>query len=188
MKKVLIMLAQGFETIEALSVKDVCARAKVKCDLCSLEGKSVVSSHGIRVESDLTLNECSYEEYDALVIPGGMPGAKNLKENKKVIDIIEYFNDNNKIIASICAGPIALAKAGVIEGKEVTSYPDYKDQLGNVVYKEEVVVVSDNIITSRGPATALEFSYAIIRALGYKEEAGNIRKAMLVEWQMGYMQ
>ncbi|MGL4740901.1 MAG: DJ-1 family glyoxalase III [Sarcina sp.] len=185
MKKVLIMLAQGFETIEALSVKDVCMRAKVTCDLCSLNEETVVSSHGIKIEADLTLKNCDYKNYDVLVIPGGMPGAKNLKENDKVIEIIKYFNGNKKIIASICAGPIALARAGVIEGKEVTSYPDYKEQLGNVNYKEEIVVVSDNIITSRGPATALEFSYEIIKALGYKNEARDIRKAMLVELYLG---
>lgn len=185
MKKVLIMLAQGFETIEALSVKDVCARAKIRCDLCSLEAKEVISSHGIKVEADLTLENCEYKNYDALVIPGGMPGAKNLKENDRVIEIIKHFNSHKKLIASICAGPIALAKAGIINGKEVTSYPDYKEQLGNVIYKEEIVVVSDNIITSRGPATALEFSYEIIKGLGYKEEAENIRKAMLVEFYLG---
>lgn len=184
MKKVLIMLANGFETIEALAVKDVCARAGILCDLCTISDKNIVeSSHGIKVVCDVTLNDDTLF-YDALVIPGGMPGAKNLRENGRVLDIIRDYNAKGKIVASICAGPTALSKAGIIEGKNVTSYPGYDGELGNVCYKEDVVVIDENIITSRGPATALEFAYAIISKLGYEEKAIEIRKGMLVNYYL----
>ncbi|MGL4654637.1 MAG: DJ-1 family glyoxalase III [Sarcina sp.] len=184
MKKVLIMLAEGFETLEALSVKDVCARASVHCDLCGVTGKNVTSSHGIKVEADVCLIDGEFKDYDAIVIPGGMPGAANLRDNETVTSLIEEYYEADKIVASICAGPIALAKAGILEGKNVTSYPGYEKELGNVNYKEEVVVRDGNIITSRGPATALEFSYEIIRALGLEEKAEQIKEAMLVNFYL----
>ncbi|WP_297435892.1 DJ-1 family glyoxalase III [uncultured Clostridium sp.] len=183
MKKVLIMLAEGFETIEALSVKDVCVRAGVHCDLCGLTGKMIRSSHNINVEADILIDEITLD-YDAIVIPGGMPGAKNLKESDKVLNLIREFNRRGKIVASICAGPIALAKAGILEGRKVTSYPAVKEELGNVQYLEDIVVCDDNIITSRGPATSLEFSYEIIKALGYKDKAAKIKEGMLVNFYL----
>ena len=92
-------------------------------------------------------------------------------------------NEENKIVAAICAAPIALAKAGVIEGKKVTSYPGFKDELGNVNYVEEdTVVVDGNIITSRGPATALVFGLEILKKLGYEKEAEEIREGMLINF------
>ncbi|WP_297517720.1 DJ-1 family glyoxalase III [uncultured Clostridium sp.] len=184
MKKVLIMLAQGFETLEALSVKDICVRANVQCDLCGVTEKIVTSSHGIKVEADVYFEDGAFDDYDAIVIPGGMPGAKNLKENIRVIELIKDYYATGKIVASICAGPIALAKAGILSGRNVTSYPGYEEELGNVIYKEEVVVVDENIITSRGPATALEFSYEILKGLGYEAKAEQIKEAMLVNFYL----
>ena len=184
MKKVLIMLADGFETLEALSVKDICARASVHCDLCGLTSKNITSSHGIKVEADICLEDGSFDDYDAIVIPGGMPGATNLRDNIRVIELVKDYYATGKIVASICAGPIALAKAGILNGRKVTSYPGFEEQLGNVIYKEEVVVRDENIITSRGPATALEFSYEIIKALGYEEKAEQIKEAMLVNFYL----
>ena len=173
MKKVLVFLAEGFETIEALSVVDVCNRAKVTCHACSLtENRTVNSAHGTMVLCDKLISDNDLETYDAIVLPGGMPGATNLRDNEE-----------NKIVAAICAAPIALAKAGVIEGKKVTSYPGFKEELGNVNYVEEdTVVVDGNIITSRGPATALVFGLEILKKLGYEKEAEEIREGMLINF------
>ena len=184
MKKVLIMLAEGFETLEALSVKDICARAGIICNLCGVKNKVVVSSHGIKVESDVCFEDGEFNDYDAIVIPGGMPGSTNLRDNTKVISLVKEYYDNKKIVASICAGPIVLAKAGILDGKNVTSYPGFEDELGDVNYKEEVVVRDENIITSRGPATALEFSYEILKALGFEEKAEKIKEDMLVNFYL----
>ena len=184
MKKVLIMLAEGFETLEALSVKDICARAGIACDLCGVTNKVVASSHKIKVEADVCFEEGNFSDYDAIVIPGGMPGSANLRDNIKVTSLVKEYYDNKKIVASICAGPIVLAKAGILEGKKVTSYPGFEEELGNVNYKEEVVVRDENIITSRGPATALEFSYEILRALGFEEKAEEIKDGMLVNFYL----
>ena len=184
MKKVLVFLAEGFETIEALSVVDVCNRAKVTCHACSLtEKRTVNSAHGTMVLCDKLISDDDLETYDAIVLPGGMPGSTNLRDNERVQSLIKKYNKENKIVAAICAAPIALAKAGVIEGKKVTSYPGFKEELGNVNYVEEdTVVVDGNIITSRGPATALVFGLEILKKLGYSKEAEEIREGMLINF------
>ena len=184
MKKVLVFLAEGFETIEALSVVDVCNRAKVTCHACSLtEKRTVNSAHGTMVLCDKLISDNDLETYDAIVLPGGMPGSTNLRDNEKVQSLIKKYNKENKIVAAICAAQIALAKAGVIEGKTVTSYPGFKEELGNVNYVEEdTVVVDGNIITSRGPATALVFGLEILKELGYEKEAEEIREGMLINF------
>lgn len=184
MKKVLVFLAEGFETIEALSVVDVCNRAKVTCHACSLtEKRTVNSAHGTMVLCDKLISDDDLETYDAIVLPGGMPGSTNLRDNERVQSLIKKYNKENKIVAAICAAPIALAKAGVIEGKKVTSYPGFKEELGNVNYVEEdTVVVDGNIITSRGPATALVFGLEILKELGYEKEAEEIREGMLINF------
>ncbi|MGL5616196.1 MAG: DJ-1 family glyoxalase III [Sarcina sp.] len=182
MKKVLLMLAEGFETLEALSVKDVCARAGVCCTLVGVMGKVVTTSHGIKVEADIEINEVDFNDYDALIIPGGLPGAYNLRDDEKIVSEVENFYNDGKIVAAICAGPIVFYKAGILEGKTATSNPGFKDKIGNVNYKEEPVVVDGNIITSRGPATAIEFGLTILKELGYKEKSEELSEAMLVNY------
>ena len=181
MKKTIIFLAEGFEEIEALSVVDILRRANVECKMCSLGHTAVTGSHGIQVMADITLENADIDEFDCLILPGGMPGAKHLKENSKIIEYVKKFHRENKLIAAICAAPIVLAEAKVIENLEITSFPGVKDQLKGAIYKEELVVQNKNFITSRGPATAIEFGFAIVKALDKKEEE-NLREAMLVNF------
>lgn len=183
MKKVLVMLADGFEVIEALSVVDVCARAQIECHTCSIDEREVNSSHNIKIIADKTLQADDLFTYDAIVLPGGMPGATNLKNSVRVVELVKEYYALGKIVAAICAAPIVLAKAGIVDGRIITSYPGFREQLGNCIYKEdEVVVVDNNIITSRGPATALAFALEIINKLGYEEEAKTIKEGMLINF------
>ena len=164
MKKVAVMLADGFEEIEALTVVDIVRRADITCDMVSISGEEVKGAHGIVTKADKLISD-AIKEYDAIVLPGGMPGAANLRDNNKVIGLVKYFNENNKIVAAICAAPIILGKAEVVEGRNVTSYPGFEDELSKGNYLEEHVVVDGNIITSRGPATAMLFAYKILELL-----------------------
>ena len=178
MKKVCVLLAEGFEEIEALTVSDIMRRANLTCDLVSINsGNKVKSSHGVVVEADKIFDNSM--EYDLVVIPGGMPGAANLRDDERVIELIKKQNEAGKLIGAICAAPITLAKADIIEGKKITSYPGYEDELPNCEYLEEPVVVDGNIITSRGPATAMVFSYRLLEELGYEKEAKAISSGML---------
>jgi len=179
MKRVAVLLAEGFEEIEALTVVDIIRRAKIQCDMVGIGKISVTGSHNIEVKCDKVISN-DINEYDLIVLPGGMPGSLNLKNSEKVINAVKYFNKNNKLLGVICAAPIVLAKADVISGRDITSYPGYEEELKGCNYKEDEVVVDLNIITSRGPATAMSFSYKLLEVLGY-DGYKEISKAMLYE-------
>ena len=165
MKKAAVFLAEGFEEIEALTVVDILRRAKVKCDMVSLDKLEVNGGHNILVKADKVLSD-EIKDYDLIVLPGGMPGTTNLQNDSKLIELIKYFDENKKLIGAICAAPIVLGTAEIIEGRNITSYPGFEDELKGCNYIDnEVVVVDNNIITSRGPATAIEFSYKLLEAL-----------------------
>lgn len=184
MKKVLVLLAQGFEMIEGLAVVDICARAKIQCDTASITNeKEVKSSHGVIIKADKLLDEVINENYDALVLPGGMPGSINLRDNEKVINLVKSYNSNKKIVSAICAAPIVLNKAGILNEVDVTSHPSVKEELKNSNYIEnQKVVICKNIITSRGAGTALNFGLSIIEKLGYKDEAKTIKEAIMLDF------
>lgn len=183
MRKVAVLLAEGFEEIEALTVVDVMRRANITCDMISINSLDITGSHNIRVKADKVLG-ADIKEYDLIVLPGGMPGAKNLKEDNRVIEVVKWFNENDKFIGAICAAPIVLGKAGIIKGKNITSYPGYEDELDGCNYLEENnVVVDGNIITSRGPATTLEFSYKLLEVMG-NDSYGNLREGMMYNFLM----
>lgn len=178
MKKVCVLLAEGFEEVEALTVSDIMRRANVKCDLVSTnKDKKVTSSHGVTLEADEILDESM--EYDLVVLPGGIPGATNLRDDERVIKLLKKQNKEGKLIGAICAAPIVLGKAELTEGRKITSYPGYEDELPNCDYLEDAVVVDGNMITSRGPATAMAFSYKLLEVLGYKHEVDAIASGML---------
>ncbi|NFJ31479.1 DJ-1/PfpI family protein [Clostridium botulinum] len=179
MTKVLIFIADGFEEIEALTVVDLLRRANIRCDMCSIaSNKEVKGAHNILVNVDKTLEEIKTNDYSSLVIPGGMPGAANLRDNNKVINLVKEFNRDEKLIAAICAGPIVLSKANIIKGKEVTSYPGFEEDLKEGIYKEDLVVQDGNIITSRGPSAAMYFAFKILENFK-KDSAKEIKEDML---------
>ena len=183
MKKVLVLLADGFEEIEALSVVDVLRRANITCHMGSLDNEYVKGTHNIEVKSDVNINYIDINDYDGVVLPGGLPGAYNLRDNKRVKEIVQKLNNDKKIVAAICAAPEALESFNILNGKKCTSYPGFIKDKGKLEYIEDACIVEDeNIITSRGPATALEFSLSILRKLGYEKEYEEIKEGMLVKF------
>ncbi|MBC2581597.1 DJ-1 family glyoxalase III [Clostridium sp. DJ247] len=183
MKKAIVLLAEGFEEIEALTVVDVLRRGGVQCTTCSIgEEIEVTGSHSIQVKADDLLSKADVNSYDAVVIPGGMPGAANLRDSNAVIELVKKFNDEHKLIAAICAGPIVLGRAEILKGKKATCYPGYEDQLGADTTVEDIVVQDGNIITSRGPATAAYFAYEILENLVDKETIEKLKDGMLINF------
>ena len=122
------------------------------------------------------------KEYDGIVIPGGLPGATNLRDDARVIEIVQQFNQEHKLIAAICAGPIVLAKAGILKDKICTCSPGFETQLTGANFQEAIVQKDDHIITGKGPAAALEFGYTILESLGY--DSSNLRQGMQYEYLM----
>lgn len=180
MKKVACFFADGTEEIELLSVVDILRRAGVQADLISISGNLPICAHNVQIKADLTIEQADIAQYDAIYIPGGGKGAQNLAENEVVIRAIKDFNQNQKIVSAICAGPTVLEKAGVLAGHEGTSYPGFEGQLSFKLYREDLVVTSENIVTSRGPATALLMGFELLRQLDLHNEADKIWDDLLM--------
>ena len=179
-KKAIVILADGFEEIEAITPIDVLRRAGVEVTVAGVSDIKVKGSRGLVVEADKKLDEAGMD-FDACVLPGGSVGAANLAASLKVKSMIKAMNQNGKMIAAICASPNAvLAPLGILKNRSVTGYPGLTENFGKeTVYKEDNVVVDGNIITSRGPATALLFALTIVQGLVGKETSEKVKKATL---------
>lgn len=178
MTKVNIFLADGFEEIEALMVVDLLRRAQINITMVSISSElQVTGSHGIQVKADLMFDNMD-ENSDMLILPGGMPGTKNLGEYKGLVKLLVQHNLENKMIAAICAAPSVLGKNDILKDKKSTCFPGFETELKGAVYSNENVVFDGNIITSRGLGTALEFALAIIEYFDGAEAAENIGKAV----------
>ena len=182
MAKALVFLATGFEEIETVTIVDVLRRADVDVTLAGLTPNVVEGAHGIKIVPDNSIDDVTVENFDAVVVPGGNPGYKNLRNDPRVINIVKKAFDSNKLVAAICAAPAVLSDAGVLEGKACTIYPGMENELrkGGGKPKEEIVVVDDKIITSRGPATALPFALKLAEKLAGKQVAENVSKKTLL--------
>ena len=174
-----ILLADGFEEVEALSVVDILRRAQIEIDTVSVkEGLEVTSAREITVMADKLF--VNMDRYDMIILPGGA-GAWKLREDAKVISLIQKYNKKGKMISAICAAPMVLGKAGIVKDKKITSYPgeEIQSYLKGAKYVEENVVVDGNLTTSRGPATAFDFAYTLVDRLGGDSAA--LKKGMLYD-------
>jgi len=167
--KIAVLFAFGTEEIEALTPVDVLRRAGVDCDLISVNGEFPKGSHAITVKADAVVEDVDFSKYDGLVIPGGMPGATNIANSKKVIDAIKQMLNDGKLVCAICASPaVVLANNGLISGRKVTCYPAevFVKMLNGCVFSDKNVEIDGNLITANGPKSAMEFSIAICNYLG----------------------
>jgi len=179
-KKAIILLATGFEEIEAVTVVDILRRAGIGIISAGVDSMSITGSHGIAVAADKKLKDIK-PNADAVIIPGGMPGALHLHNSSEVNNLIKAMNSRGALIAGICAAPsVVMAPMGLLDNKNATCYPGNQiDFAKSTKYKDEPVVVDGNIITSQGPGTAMEFALAIVEKLIGKDTAGKIRKHAL---------
>ena len=179
-KKVLCILAEGFEEIEAVTPVDLLRRAGIEVVAAGLTGIDITGSHGITVLADCELDEVD-DDFDGVIIPGGIPGAPNIADNAQAMGFISKMYDNGKLVAAICASPaVVLGKTGILSGKKVTSAPGFVEKLpSDAVFTEGRVVTDKNIITSRGAGTAAEFAGAIIAYFEGKETADKLLDATL---------
>lgn len=180
MPRVVVVLADGFEEVEAVAIIDVLRRAEIDTVIAGLHAGPHASARNVNLVPDTVIDTIKAEDFDMLVLPGGQPGSDNLNADPRVRDLIKDFCENNKLTGAICAAPYVLANAGALAGKHATSYPSYKDRLGGAVYEEAPVVSDGNILTSRGAGTALAFGLAIVERLVSKEKAHKIKNAMLI--------
>ena len=180
---VAIMLADGFEEVEALAVADVLYRAGVRADLISVtDARHVTSSHGIRVVADLMLEDVDLSAYTLLFLPGGMPGTLGLKGTPAIQAEVLRRADAGQPVAAICAAPSILAELGVLEGRHATANPAFVKAIAadGATVHENPVVVDEFIITSRGAGTALELGLEIVRYLLGDEAVDEVARGVVL--------
>lgn len=184
MKRFLVLLANGFEETEAVTVIDVLRRGGVEVVLCALDDKRVEGSRHIVVQADTTIDSGPFTDFDGIYLPGGAKGAATLRDDERAQKLIRYYKEKGRKVAAICAAPIALERAGILKGETVTSNPDFRSHIKDADYSEDPVVVSGNIITSRAAGTALPIGLEILRQLGLEEEAKQVSRDMLFDFLM----
>jgi 4-methyl-5(b-hydroxyethyl)-thiazole monophosphate biosynthesis len=178
-KKVLVILADGFEEIEGVTPIDILRRAGALVTVAGLGGDLITSARGVTIHCDADLESVG-EDHDALVLPGGSGGAKHLAASGKVMNLVLKMHKAGKLICAICAAPaVVLAPAGILNGKRAACYPGLRDTLDkSVLYQEDDVVIDGNLITSTAAGTSVAFALAIVGRLYGKEESEKIRSAI----------
>ncbi len=181
MPNILITISNGFEEIEAISIIDICRRANIKVTIAGVEGLEISGAHGIKIISDEKIENISSDDFDMIDLPGGLPNAFTLAENKKVQSLLKEFKDKNKKIGAICAAPYALHKADVLN-ENYTCYPSFEKKIKeNGYHADDNVVIDSNVITSRGPATAMIFALEIVNLLCDKEICDGVKDGLLAK-------
>jgi 4-methyl-5(b-hydroxyethyl)-thiazole monophosphate biosynthesis len=183
MPKVLVPLAVGFEEMEAVIVVDVLRRAGITVVTASLtDHPTVTGSHDIPLVAETTLDAIAEDHFDAVVLPGGLPGATNLRDDARVARLVQRTAEQDGWVAAICAAPLALASFGVLRGKRFTSHPSVREplQAAGGEYVEQRVVVDGRTVTSRSPGTAFEFALELVAHLVDEATAQRLSQAMLV--------
>lgn len=176
---IVVLLANGFEEIEALTPIDVLRRAGLEVLSCGLNGKRIKGSHGIFVEADLLPEEVKLDEVTMAIFPGGMPGATNIDSHPFTDKAIDAVTKNGGRLAAICAAPLVLGRRGLLDGKRATCYPGFEGELTGAVVTGEGVVTDGSITTAKGMGVALEFAKELVRVTVGKEKAEEISLAIM---------
>ena len=165
MARVLIPLADGCEELEAVTVIDLLRRAGIEVTVAGLKPGTVQASRGVQLVPDTTLDAALQHDYDMVVLPGGLPGATHLREDPRIIALLQKMAAAGRYTAAICAAPRVLAEAGVLQGKQANCYPGTLDGLSGVNVSSAPVVRDGKVVTSRGPGTAMDFALELIEVL-----------------------
>ncbi len=181
MSRAAVLFATGFEEIESMTIVDVLRRAGIETKMIGLEDHLVKGAHQVTVKVDALIDELDSNNYDAIILPGGAPGYLNLKADHRVLDLLNKTNEDGKLIAAICASPVVLAAAGLLQGKNCTVYPGMEEELRKAGGKlvDDVVVIDDNLITSKGPATTMLFALKLVELLTDASTAEDVKKKTL---------
>lgn len=179
MKKAIVFIAEGFEEVEALTVVDVLRRGGVETTMVSVTSDPYVTgAHGIEILCDAT-DDYEIGEEDLVVLPGGLPGADNLRNSELVCSTVNSFMEAGKLVGAICAAPYVLGQLGILNGKNATCYPGFQDRLEGANYTASRVEVDGNVITGNGPSSAMPFALALLSAVVDKSTADSVAGGML---------
>lgn len=181
MKKAIVFLANGFEEMEALGTVDILRRGGIEVKTVSITADPVVTgAHQVPVRADATLSDVVLDEADALILPGGMPGASNLNSSEVVKEALLKQYRAGRIVAAICAAPMVLGGLGLLKGRNATCYPGFEPQLIGAEVTGEAVEVSENVITGKGPGLVMNFALALVSALKNEAVAEEVAAGLLL--------
>lgn len=181
MTHVLVPLAQGCEELEAVTIIDLLRRAEIRVTTASLTDEPITASRGTVLLADTTLDEAINQDYDMVVLPGGLPGADYLRDDPRIIKLLKTMAEAEKYTCAICAAPKVLAQAGLLKGKSATAYPgtlEKLEDLSDTTIKSDSVVIDGKVVTSRGPGTAMDFALTLIEKLTGKKKRQNVESAL----------
>jgi protein deglycase len=180
--RILIPLAPGIEETEAIAIIDVLRRAELDVVTASIAEREVLGAHGIAVAADCIWEDLDEGSVTAIVLPGGLPGTTNLRDDERVIRMLQRLGSEGKLTAAICAAPMVLGAAGLLgDGREYTCYPGLASELAQWGPRSESRVVSSGtVLTSQGPGTAIDFALALVETLAGTQRAREVGEAMLV--------
>ena len=186
-ERALVPIADGSEEIEAVCIIDTLRRAEVDVTVASVMGRlAITAARGTKIVADALIEECENETYDVIALPGGIPGAEHLRDCAGLVEMVTAQRDSGRLYGAICASPaVALLPHGLISGRRATCFPSYLPVLAEAADVEAVedrVVVDGNLVTSRGPGTAIEFALMLVEVLsGGPAQAAAIGERMLVK-------
>ncbi len=182
MSKTGILMADGCEEIEGLTAVDILRRAGLEIVTISMnKTDSVTGSHNITFQTDAIFEQVNLDEFDAIILPGGMPGTVKLGEHAGVTKAIQAFASAGKLVAAICAAPSVLGAAGILQGKRAVCHPGFEDKLTGAQVSFEPVMTDGNIITSRGMGTAIEFALAIVQYLKDEDTVDDLKQKLVYQ-------
>ena len=182
MAKVCIPLATGFEDIEAITLIDVIRRGGIEVVTAGVGAEIIESAHNVKVIADTTIDKVNADEFDLVVLPGGLPGATNLAKSEEVKNLLRAMDEKGKYVGAICAAPIALKEAGVLKDK-YTAYPGWESNIRKEGYISDQKVVEDkNVLTSKGPATAICFGLEIVKKFAGEETYNQLKAGLLADF------
>ena len=177
----LIAVADGIEEIEAVTAIDILRRAKIDVTIAATVKQHITTAHGVKLEADCIIDDCQNKSYDLIVLPGGMPGAENLRDCVTLTQMLQKQQQIGKLYAAICASPvIVLQHHGLLAGLQATCYPSLVEQLAIKETADQEVVVDGNCITSQGPGTAAKFALKLVELLCGIKVAEQIATTMLI--------
>ena len=180
MPKIIVPISNGFEEIEAISVIDICIRANIEVKIAAVEELLTVGAHNIQIQADCKIEDINSDDFDMIVLPGGLPNAFTLAENNKVQSLLKEFKEKMKKISAICAAPYALHKADVLN-ENFTCYPSFEEKIRlNGYHNNDSIVIDNDVITSRGPATAMVFALEIVNILCGEETYNQVKNGLLL--------
>ena len=180
MPKVLVPLAQGCEEVEAVTIIDLLRRAGIEVVSAGLDDQPVTASRGVKLIPDTSLEEALKQDFDMIALPGGMPGMTHLKNDLRLIALLQSMARQGKYTCAICAAPAVLAEAGLLAGKDATSHPGFVDKMAlpGTTFRNDPVVRDGKVITSRGPGTAMDFALELVETLVGKAKRDEVEAGL----------